>query len=320
MARPKARRATPLAALLLAGGLVATGCGQRLDLPEQPAAVFVTPEPGTYNLKAVWELPAPSAVAVAGLYLFVIESSQRVGIYYSTRSYPARPTLASEFADLGAPVHLAVVKRDSTFLVVADSADMRLKIFYWLGGEPLYSFGDSLWQSFSGLAVDTDLHIYVADAARDVVLAYDRWGRRLHTVTDRGTGSGYVIAPHGLASSGEVLVVADTGKHWVQCLRPDTSNVAIGLEPIGLEEGLLLGPAGVAVDPSGEHIYVADTGHGRVLKFQLDGAFADTVYSPSKIALEPPLTQVRHLCARDSLVYVADPVTNRLALFQLTPP
>ncbi len=306
---------------MLVGALLgAAGCGQRIDLPEQPPAVFVTPEPGTYNLKTVWELSAPSDVAVAGLFLFVIENHTRVAVYYSTRGYPARPSLVSEFAGLTAPVRLAVAKRDSTFLVVADSADMRLKIYYWLGGEPLFSFTDSLWESFSGLAADGNLHIYVADAARDSVLAYDRWGRRLRVVSDYGTGSGYVIAPHGLAHNGEMLIVADTGKHWVQRLRPDTSNVAAILDPIGLEEDLLLAPEGVAVDPSGEYIYVADTGHDRVLKFQLDGEFADTIYSAQKIGLDPPLEAPRYLCARDSLVFVSDPETNRLALFQLTPP
>lgn len=308
------------AAVILAGALGALGCGQRLDLPEQPPAVFVTPEPGTYSLKTVWDLPAPSDVAVAGLFLFVIENRQRVAVYYSTRGYPARPSLVSEFEGLTQPVLLAVAKRDSTFLVVADSADMRLKIYYWLGGQPLYSFTDSLWQSFSGLAADRNLHIYVADAARNKVEVYDRWGRRVRAVSEDGTGSGYVKAPHGLAHNGEVLIVADTGKNWVQRLEPDTSNVAAFLEPIGFMQDLLLEPEGVAVDPRGEHVYVADTGHDRVLKFQLDGEFADTIYSAQKIALEPPLEKPRFLCARDSLVYVSDPENHRLALFQLTPP
>ncbi len=308
------------AALFLAGGLVAVGCGQRLDLPEQPPTVFVTPEPGTYSLKTVWELPAPGDMAVAGLFLFVVENKQRVAVYYSTRGYPARPSLVSDFENLTMPVRVAVAKRDSTFVVVADSADMRLKIYYWLGGKPLFSFTDSLWRSFAGLAADRDLHIYVADAVRNEIRAYDRWGRRLRIVSDYGTGSGYVISPHALAHNGEMLIVADTGKNWVQRLEPDTSNVAAILEPIGFLQDLLLQPQGVAVDPRGEYVYVADTGHDRVLKFQLDGAFADTVYSAQKIALDPPLEKPCYLCARDSLVYVSDTVNHRLALFQLTPP
>jgi hypothetical protein len=309
------------AALGAAAGLLllALGCGQEFRMPPQPDKPIPIPEPGTYNLKTVWTLPSPTDLASFGLYLFVIEDHARVGVYLTTRYSPVRPSMASEFTGLIAPVQLAIAKRDSLFVVVADSADMRCKIYYWLGGPPLFSFTDSAWTRFSGLAADGDLTIYVADAARDTVMSYDRWGHRKRVVTDYGTGSGYVIHPHGLAHNGRMLVVADTGKNWVQRLKPDTTDVAAILEPIGRAEGLLLRPQDVAVDRHGEFIYVADTGHDRVLKFLTTGAFHDTVASPQKIRLTPPLAAPRWVCSEDSLVFVSDPDQGRLLVLELKP-
>jgi hypothetical protein len=299
--------------------LLAAACGQRMDLPPQPTHPPEIPEPGTYNLKTVWTLPAPTDLAVFGLYLFVIEENSRLGAYYTTRYSPTTPPMISPFEELIGPVQVAVAKRDSLFVVVADSADMRCKIYYWLGGPPLHTFTDSLWVSFDGLAADEDLRIYVADAERDTIRAYDRWGHREHTVSSYGTGAGYVIDPHGLAHNGRMLIVADTGKNWVQRLRPDTTSTAAIATPIGIETGLLVTPYDVAADRYGEFIYVADTGQNRVLKFLTTGAFQDTIYSPMKIDLTPPILSPRYVCSEDSLVFVSDPATNRLALLELKP-
>lgn len=312
------RRALGIGAGVALAALLLLGCGQQFDLPAQPDQAIPIPEPGTYNLKTTWTLPAPGDLAVFGLYLFVIEAHERLEVYYTTRYSPQRPPMVSDFTGLIAPVQVAVTKRDSLFVVVADSGDMRCKIYYWLGGPPLQSFTDSAWVELSGLAADADLTLYVADAARNTVMAYDRWGHRKRVVSDYGTGSGYVIDPHGLAYNGRMLVVADTGKNWVQRLEPDTTNIAAILEPIGREEGLLDSPLDVAADRQGEFIYVADTGHDRVLRFLTTGAFSDTVYSPQKIDLAPPLAAPRWVCS-DSLVFISDPARDRLLLLELKP-
>ncbi|MFH1143810.1 MAG: NHL repeat-containing protein [Candidatus Eisenbacteria bacterium] len=306
--------------LLLIGAVwMVCSCGERLDLPPQPTYQPEIPEPGTFNLRAVWSIERPGDLALSGIYLFVIEDHARVRAFFTTRLSPSPPAWVSSYQDLIAPVQVAVCKRDSLFVVVADSGDMRCKIFSYLGGAPLYSFTDSLWVEFSGLATDGNLNIYVADAARDTIQSYDRWGRRLRVVSDYGTGSGYVIDPHGLAHDGHMLIVADTGKNWVQRLRPDTTNIPAIAEPIGRQEGLLLSPLDVASDSRGEFIYVADTGQDRVLKFQTTGGFQDTVYSHRKISLEEPILAPRFVCGEDSLVFVSDPDNDRIVLLELKP-
>lgn len=201
---------------------------------------------------------------------------------------------------------------------------MRCKVYSWQGGAPIYSFTDSLWVTFSGLAADESLNVYVADAGRDTIQVYDRLGRRRHLVSDHGTGSGYVIGPHGLAytrtSSGkEFLVVADTQKNWVQRLRPDTTNVAAIPDPIGLKEGELEGPMDVATDRYGEFIYVADSGHNQVLKYLRTGALEDTVYSQQKPStpVDPAVENPRYVCSEDSLVFVSDTKANRVVVLEL---
>jgi hypothetical protein len=299
--------------------LLAIGCGARMDLPPQPTHPPEIPVPGTYNLKTTWSLPAPTDLAVFGLYLFVIEENARVGAYSTTHYSPDPIEMVSRFEGLIAPVAIAVVKRDSLFVVVADSADMQCKLYFWLGGPPLHTFTDSLWTRFDGLAADEDLRIYVGDAARDTIMAYDRWGQRLHAVSSYGTGSGYVIDPHGLAHNGRMLLVADTGKDWVQRLRADTTSAPALTPPLGMEPGLFVAPEDVAADRYGEFIYVADTGQNRVLKFLTTGAFQDTVYAPEKITLIPPLLAPRFVCSEDSLVFVSDPGNDRIVVLELKP-
>lgn len=307
---------TAIAAAHLAGG----GCGSQYDLPAQPEPGRI-PEPGTYNLLATWSVPRPTSIATFGLYLFVVEDSTRVGAYYANRFEPVAPSLIREFEELEKPAQVAVVKRDSLFVIVADAGDMQCKVYYWLGGPPLYRFSDPRWRAFSGLAADTDLRIYVSDATRDTISCYNRWGDHLRVVSQYGTGSGFVIAPHGLGlatgNPDAPLLVADTGKNWVQRLDPDTTSVPVYLDPIGLEGGGLSAPEGVASDRYGEHVFVADTGADRVLKYLVSGAFVDTVYSVAKIELDPPVETPRFLCSEDSVVFLSDPEEDRIVLLNL---
>lgn len=317
-------RARGMGMLLLSGIMAAAaggfGCGSQFELPPQPEPGRI-PEPGTYNLLTTWSIAAPTSIAISGLYTFVIEDHSRLGVYYSNRYEPVTPSVVGEFEELVEPVQVAISKKDSLFVIVADRGDMQCKVYYWLGGEPLSRFTDSRWNEFSGLAADQDLKVYVSDATRDTISCYDRWGAHIRVVSEYGTGSGYVIAPNGIGMASGVgdspLLVADTGKNWVQRLRADTTGVATYLDPIGFEQGELDSVLGVAADRYGEFAFVADTGHDRVLKYLMSGAFVDTVYSAEKIELELPLRAPRYLCAEDSLVFLSDPPNDRVLLLLL---
>lgn len=311
----RSRRARIDQGLRLVSGLLLLGslaCGQEFSLPPQPDPGRI-PTAGTYNLEKIWTLPGPTDVATQGSYLYVIEEESRVAAYLTQPIQPQNPFFVGEFEGLIRPVRLAVGKRDSTFLFVADAGDMRIKRYHFTGGQPRDSFTDTLWNQFSGLAADNFLNVYVSDATRDTVYKYTFDGHRIRLVSDEGNGTGFVRAPNGLHFNGEHLIVADTEKNWVQRLRPDTTNIAAPGQPIGADFPLNM-PLDVSADRLAEFIYVADTGSDRILKFLKTGGFVDSVYSPLKpeTELEIPLEAPRYVAAEDSLVFVSDPENNRL--------
>lgn len=314
-----------LSVALIAGGLLHWGCGHEFPLPPVPDPI-PAPNPGTYNLETIWAVPSPTDLAIFGVILYVIEEEARVQAYYSRLTEPNPNALVNPFEELIHPQCLAFTTGGEKYLAVADSGDMHCKIYAWNGGAPLFSFTDSLWERFSGLAVDESLNVYVADELRDRIDVYNRMGEHLHIVADYGTGMGYVIDPAGLAFAQRadrtrVLAVADAGKNWVQQLDPDTSYRALTTTPIGFDEGELDEPLGISIDPDGEHIYIANTGEGIVLKYNQSGAFVDTVYSPAKVGMRvadfDTLHAPRFLCNENELVFVSDPGSNRIVVFRL---
>ena len=196
---------------------------------------------------------------------------------------------------------------------------MQIKRYYFRGGLPVHAFTDSAWVEMSGIAADEHLNVYVADAVRDTIYKYDEFGRRVRLIADHGTGQGFVMGPQGLAYRNSVLWVADSGKNWVQRLRPDSTNTAFDGQPIGLD--IELGePVDVAADPAGESVFVTEAANHRVLRFQATGGFQDTVYAHTRreVQIDPPLNAPRYIAADDSLVFLPDPENDRIVILRLT--
>ncbi len=297
---------------------LALACGQELPLPPQPEPSRI-PTPGTFNLDRIWEISSPTDMVLHGSYLYVIEEEQRLTVYLSDQASPRKPGFIEEFEGLVRPVQICLAKRDSTFVFVADAGDQTIKRYYFRGGPPLFSFTDSSWVEFSGIAADYELNVYLADAVRDTIYKYDSDGRPVRLVSDYGTGQGFVIDPHGLAYVNDALWVADTGKNWVQRIDPDSTNLALNGDPIGLEVELR-NPTDVAADLAGETIYANALQDTFVLRFQATGALIDTVYSTHReeTQLDPPLGLIRHFAADDERVFLPDPENDRIVILRLT--
>lgn len=307
----------PASGPAILAGILLLSCGQEFRLPPQPDPGRI-PTPGTYNLDKVWSIPSPTDIVLRGSYVYVIEEELRVGVYLSRQKEPSHPGFIGEFEGLIRPVQICLAKRDSTFIFVADAGDMQVKRYYFRGGAPLFSFTDSSWVEFSGLAADNNLRVFVSDAVRDTVYKYDARGQRLHLVSDYGTGQGFVIDPHGMAYTAGALWIADTGKNWVQRLKPDSTNIAFPGKPIGLDLELA-DPFDVATDPSGERVFVAEAGNDRVFRFQATGSFEDTVYTPTRreTLVDPPIRAPKYIAADDSLVFIPDAVNARIVVLRL---
>jgi hypothetical protein len=134
----------------------------------------------------------------------------------------------------------------------------------------------------SGVAFDRAYNIYVADTRCDVVRSFSPFGlpgRVFGEPHDREQGStgrdarGRLDRPHAVAVHDDVLLVA-CGERW---LVRGVQRFALGgtvlppLRAFGDEAGRFGAPQGLWADAAG--IWVADTQHGVVQRFRVDGSF-----------------------------------------------
>ncbi len=123
--------------------------------------------------------------------------------------------------------------------------------------------------------------IYVADTANDRIEVFNPSGEYLRTLGTSALGPGVLTAPRGVAvdPTGRLLVSDTVGnrlqvfgagsyafaEQWT--LSGGVPSAAGFTSPTGFSS-----PAGLAVDPHGS-VYVADEGHGRVVRLWGEGAF-----------------------------------------------
>ncbi|RMH05045.1 MAG: hypothetical protein D6704_10190 [Nitrospirae bacterium] len=146
---------------------------------------------------------------------------------------------------------------------------------------PVMVFGtegvdDGEFRSPTGIAIDHEGNIYVADTDNHSIQKFDKNGQflaRWGGEPDSEEGSFYY--PRGLAVAPEGHVyVSDSGNNRVQKFDPDGNFVhawgKFGFAWRGAEAGKFDVPWGVATDAQG-YLYVSDTSNARIQKFQSDG-------------------------------------------------
>jgi len=144
-----------------------------------------------------------------------------------------------------------------------------------------------------GVAVSPDHKIYVTDSLHDKIKVFGRTGKfKFKWGTTQGDDDGQFDFPTSVAvaPNGEVWV-ADNKNNRVQKFTADGTHIATY---DGLDLSL---PNGVAVDPTGSYIYIADSGDDQIVKIEADGDFVDewdTGDRPSMLAVT------------DSFVYVTN--------------
>jgi DNA-binding beta-propeller fold protein YncE len=175
---------------------------------------------------------------------------------------------------------------------------------------------------YTGVAVDIDNWIYLADSGRQMLLKYPLADTLTlaDTLATYGSGGGTVDLPRGIAVdlSLNVHFAQEGGSFHVQKLRPSSGGyqpiVYFGLEGDSLRE--FMQPQDVAVDAEG-YIYVVDTGNHRVQKYTANGGFkiafgdsgsaGDQFVYPSGIAVD-----------EDLILYIADTGNDRVERYQLS--
>jgi DNA-binding beta-propeller fold protein YncE len=171
--------------------------------------------------------------------------------------------------------------------------------------------GNTEFDSPTGIAVNANGNVLVADTNNDRIEKFSPSGTFLSTLGTKGRGRGQLAEPNGIAvdRAGNIYI-AEVGNHRVQKLAPDGTFIG---EWKGPEPGFY-GPRRIAIGPD-DSVYVVDQGHNRVVRFNQDGTTLLTwgtsgsgdgqLNDPTSVAIDPTTNKV----------YVADPRNKRIQLF-----
>ncbi len=118
------------------------------------------------------------------------------------------------------PSHLAFA---GDRLLVNDTMNFRIQIFS-AEGDHMGSFGkhgdgSGYFAQAKGVAMDSDGHVYVADALANRVQIFDQSGRFLLGFGSSGNGPGDFQIPSGLAILDDMIYVADSYNQRIQVFR-----------------------------------------------------------------------------------------------------
>ncbi len=129
--------------------------------------------------------------------------------------------------------------------------------------------GNGQFNGPSGVAVDNNGYVYVADSMNNRVQKFDSDGNHIKS-WGSGGGDGQFDGPNGVAVDNNGYVyVADTGNYRVQKFDSNGNHIK-SWGSLGDEDGQFFLPIGITVGSSGA-VYVADTENDRVQKFDSDG-------------------------------------------------
>ena len=168
------------------------------------------------------------------------------------------------------------------------------------------------FDSPTGMRVDGNGNILVADTGNGRIEKFSPTGTFLSIIGAKGSGHGQLADPNGIAidRSGNIYVAEIDSKHRVQKLGPDGTFVAEWAPG-------LYGPRRIAIGPD-DSIYVVDSGRNRIVKFSPDGQVLTTWGSEgsgdgqfsgfSSVAVDPTTNKV----------YVADSLNKRIQIFDST--
>lgn len=280
-------------------------------------------------------------------------------VYFTTTRAAAQQLCINTLAGagvLGVNVnnpHGVTVNALGTEIFIADSDNNRIRVVRNGAISTLVGIGSTAFSGDDGPATDAALNypygvavdpagpgaaMYIADTSNHRV----RVVRNGTITTFAGTGSGSFCCDDGPAAraslqhpysvavdpSGAVVYIADTNNRRVRVVRNGTittfagTGSVTGVIDVGIPatSASLLAPAGVAVDPTGAAVYIADYGYhnirvvrngiittfagDRTARFRGDGgpAISASLYSPYGVAVDPS----------GSAVYIADSDNNRI--------
>ena len=165
----------------------------------------------------------------------------------------------------------------------------------------------------SGVALDQDGNVYVADEWQGRVSVFDADGNPLSGFGVKGEGEGELSGPAGMAFDADDNVwIVNSFNSRIQKFTKDGQFIS-GFGAKGDREGEMEMPDGIEIDANGD-LYIADWGNNRIQKFTPGGTllrtFAhqingrDALNHPTDVAVDG-----------DGDVYVTDWMNDRVVIY-----
>ena len=173
-----------------------------------------------------------------------------------------------------------------------------------------YGEGDGQFIWPTGIALDSEGNVYVADELLNRISIYTKDGEFVRKWGTAGSGNGQLDKPAGLAISEEgTLYLTDSRNHRVQSFTLDGKYLGT-FGSFGSDPGQLNMPWGITLDKDGL-VYVADWRNDRIQVFTPDGQWQASFGSsgtgigefnrPNSVAVD-----------KDGLIYVLDWLNDRV--------
>jgi len=216
---------------------------------------------------------------------------------------------------------------DDGFLYVADSGGYRIQVFnrdqkfIKKMGMPGTGSGELNYPCDLDIAEEK---IYALDTNNGRVVVFDRnTGNHIKTFGSLGGGSGSLFTPTGLTIDGDNLYIANTRGHCVQVWNRKTGSILKVIGMFGDEKSKpspgsknikLRLPAAVEVDNVAKRLFLADSGHGRVVYTDLNGGYIGE-YDGRDTGLK--LSRPEDLCIYGRELFIVDRGNKRIVRVDL---
>ena len=201
--------------------------------------------------------------------------------------------------DVGKKVYFVAFNSSEEFLVTTDKEI----IAFDKSDINMYSFTNNALTcpNCNGIAVDRDT-IYVTDDGSSCLLKFDKTGKLLKLVGQKGSGEGEFNTPFGITVVSDQIFVCDCHNNRLQVFTSDLVFVRqIGSQGSG--NGQFKYPFDITHDEEG-NLYVTDLGNHRVQVFNTQGKFLRFLTAKGDI------TRPTGICISGELVYVSQEKEN----------
>ncbi len=254
------------------------------------------------------QLMNPVAVGGVNNYLYIVDAGLRIVFRYDLVTNLILPigNVGAQFVGEPGSIYVA---RDQTFYIV-DS--MGKQVFHFdEQGNVLQVFQDlaNLSRPMDIVMNDLTDELLVADGSFSHVLVFNKFGKAVRAIGQRGTGTGRFRAITGITVGTDGLYVLDRLEIPVQVV---TMN---GEYKYSFGESYQTFPTAIAVNEDGI-VYVADKSDNTIRIYQdaeLLSVFGGTGSAPGRFRM------ITSMWVNNDLLYVADSMNRRVQVLRMTP-